>query len=579
MTALQCLEQAIPPEQYLFSDGVFSVVAVVVILAVGLAALASPLVRGAYRRGVTRLMGLDQVRPRPLGWWGSGQSRPAPDVHDSSPGAASDLQGRAARGEGRITRATVSAWLAFSLGAVFVAGVVNPALSWNDRLGFGLGAAVLAIGPVLINLPPSMKRRVLIAGLVAAAVLAGVLEALVPAVEETTDEDPLWLGVVALAVLGAVYFTLFRRRLRGLVLPLSLVASVWGIAFVLPIAALEPYLGSCLEFHATGGLTGQNAEAQPFWNGVFAVTGATLGLFGLWLGLRTVDLLARAVDRGWLGDQTLGSLIGLALIATALVLGLALEASLGTQGLAGLLPLPWLAVTAGAYVIALGPVGQASRGPQLLVLRVFSKDRRHQDLLDGAQARWRYLGPVLQVGGPDLVDLNIDPYECSMFLSSRLHELFLPEPANPGQLQGKLHSTADREGRFRVNEVFCFNTAWRGTVRQLMQLSDVILLDLRGLTAEREGTSYEISLLAGEALVSRVVALCDAQTDWGHVERLLRQAGADAQALLRLDLESGMGARELHERLLDAAAGRNGDRDGNGSGTTPGSTAPCERQA
>ena len=70
--------------------------------------------------------------------------------------------------------------------------------------------------------------------------------------------------------------------------------------------------------------------------------------------------------------------------------------------------------------------GQGSELP-LLMLRVFSKEKSKHKLLHDIQERWRYIGAVNQAGGPDLVDLNVDPYECSKFMTGSLHELFLPE--------------------------------------------------------------------------------------------------------------------------------------------------------
>ena len=83
----------------------------------------------------------------------------------------------------------------------------------------------------------------------------------------------------------------------------------------------------------------------------------------------------------------------------------------------------------------------------------------------------------------------------------------------------------DREGRFRVNDVFCFDTAWRSTVESLMDMSDAILLDLRGFQAKRAGTAYEITRLAAHGRLRRVVAIGDKLTDWAHVDTLLDAAG------------------------------------------------------
>jgi hypothetical protein len=186
------------------------------------------------------------------------------------------------------------------------------------------------------------------------------------------------------------------------------------------------------------------------------------------------------------------------------------------------------------------------------MLRVFAKRSRQHALLDAIQQRWRCVGPVHQIGGPDLAAFNVDLAECAMYLTGRLHELFLPDAASAERLPSLLRTDADREGRFRINEVFCFNTAWRETVEQLMRLSEAVVLDLRGFTGHRRGTAYEIGLLGQEALLARVVAVGDVYTNWRDVEALLRDAGADAAQLVRFDERDGTDA--LFDRLLAVAA-------------------------
>jgi hypothetical protein len=100
--------------------------------------------------------------------------------------------------------------------------------------------------------------------------------------------------------------------------------------------------------------------------------------------------------------------------------------------------------------------------------------------------------------------------------------------------------------------LFCFNTAWRSAVEQSMNLSEVIVLDLRGFTRHREGTGYEIGLLAQGGLLPRVVAVRDAATRWPEVEALVREANTDPSPLAWVDED--VGAEALFERLLAVAA-------------------------
>jgi hypothetical protein len=121
-------------------------------------------------------------------------------------------------------------------------------------------------------------------------------------------------------------------------------------------------------------------------------------------------------------------------------------------------------------------------------------------------------------------------------------------------VQAMLVDTPDREGRYRINEVFCFNTAKRSTVEQSMRLSDVIVLDVRGLTADREGTGFEIGRLAHGGLLPRVVAVGDDATDWRHVDRLVRAGGQDPARLRRLTASEARSSDRLFEQLLQVAA-------------------------
>jgi len=86
----------------------------------------------------------------------------------------------------------------------------------------------------------------------------------------------------------------------------------------------------------------------------------------------------------------------------------------------------WVTLTIGAYIVVLRASPWPAGACSLLVLRVFSPNRRSDRLLDQVQTGWRYAGPVLQIGGPDLARLNINPYEFALFLGMRTHQLFLP---------------------------------------------------------------------------------------------------------------------------------------------------------
>jgi hypothetical protein len=547
-----CLQRPLAEgSDLLLADGIFHTTAAVVFVAVMLAAPLAWWARHRYRRAVMRLMGMEQVASAPAPARGDPTPADAGPVLGPAPDrtAAADVQARMRR----ITRATLLAWLAFGLLGVVVAVAIGPQ-PWPMRLAAGGGAALLALGPVLTNLPPRWSAWSHRAGLVGG--LAALLwMGLADSSPDDADTEPWWETVVIFSGLALAYALMFHRRLRGLMQPLALLLALIALTIMLPYAWLERLAGSC----------SQELSRLPDGAPETALSGmlvAQLGVLGLWLGLRALSGLARLIARGWLSELSLGCALCLLLIALFLTLAMVPEANSALQpapGLALLLaPIAWALGSFAVYALALGPPPAAGPAPQLLVLRVFSHDTRRHDLLDGLQARWRYLGPVHQIGGPDMVAMNIDPYEATMFLSSQLHTLFLPGAIDTRQLQARLDTRPDHDGRYRINEVFCFNTAWRRTVEQLMQLSDAIVLDLRGLTDQREGTSHEIGRLAALGLLDRTLALGDGDTDWDHVDALVRQHGADPQALQRLQADAAQPDRHapdaLFQRLMLAGA-------------------------
>jgi hypothetical protein len=338
--------------------------------------------------------------------------------------------------------------------------------------------------------------------------------------------------------------SIFHRRLRGLVLPVFVVAAVSLMLIVIPLGYLEPYLGSCLAEISEPGHDGQSA---PFF---FAVS--MLMALAVWMGFKALDGLAKLVETGWLSELSLISVVSLALIAMILIAGSLTEQTSPSRWLAWL-GLPWLVAAAATYALTLRRHAPASDSPRLLVLRVFAHHRKQLKLLDELQSRWRYVGPVHQIGGPDLATTNVDPHECALYLVGRLHDYFLPAAATPAQLTNRLHTRADHEGRYGIGEVFCFNSAWQHTVEQLMHISEAILLDLRGLTAERKGTSYELRVLARSGLLDRVVAIGDEHTDWALADRLLIEEGQEPQRLGQRIVGAKLRADLVFEQLLRVA--------------------------
>ncbi len=550
MSLLACLEQPAPASsELMFSAGLFNVVAAFVLVSVFVAACVAPLVRAAYRARVKRLMGLNQVQPRPDRWWQTGAARNQPNRIEPVLLSAEDSLATAKRSERRIARATAAAWLAFVLFAPWVLAWSDPSAGWVSRLEFAVVAGLLALGPALVNLPLRWRRVTGIAAIVALIALFLAVSSLQPEtvdlVPDAEEEDwPAWVYYLLVGFAAWVYLSMFRQRIRGQVIPLAFVSAVFALVFALPLGLLEPYLGSCLTpvAEASGAAAGQATFS--------GLAGATLSMIGLWAAFRVLGVVAGAIERGWIGELSMVSLVGLGVVASTLVLGITPEDPALATTRPGWLSLSWFGLTAAVYVVFLGRTNATAAGLPLLMLRVFSADKRKHDLLHQIQERWRYFGAVDQAGGPDLIDFNVGPYACAKFMGGSLHDLYLPEAVSGDKLMGRFNHSPDREGRYRINEMFNFNTSWRGNVEQLILNSQTILLDVRGLTAEREGTSFEVGLLARHALLGRVVAVGDGETDWAHIGGRLAEHGRRLEELSRCEVVDRSSLDQLIDKLL-----------------------------
>ena len=159
----------------------------------------------------------------------------------------------------------------------------------------------------------------------------------------------------------------------------------------------------------------------------------------------------------------------------------------------------------------------APRGapPTLLVLRVFQQDAAVETLFDRVIERWRLTGNTVLIAGTDLISRTLDPDDLFTFLNGRLGERFIASPAQVPQRLADFDLQPDPDGRYRVNECYCFDGTWQAALAALVQRADVVLMDLRGFQARNQGCRHELGVLATAAHLQRVVLLFDASTDRG----------------------------------------------------------------
>jgi hypothetical protein len=170
--------------------------------------------------------------------------------------------------------------------------------------------------------------------------------------------------------------------------------------------------------------------------------------------------------------------------------------------------------------------------PTLLVLRVFQRDAEVERLFDQVIERWRLTGNTLLIAGTDVLSGTLDPDDLFVYLNGSLAERFI---AHRGQIAERIAGfdmRPDPDGRYRINECYCFDSTWQPALRELVRQSDVVLMDLRGFRPENSGCRYELGVLAAAADLRRVVILFDSSTARPVAEA---DIGPDADALTRFE--------------------------------------------
>lgn len=159
-----------------------------------------------------------------------------------------------------------------------------------------------------------------------------------------------------------------------------------------------------------------------------------------------------------------------------------------------------------------GPLTPPPGPPTLLVLRVFQRDAQVERLFDQVIERWRLTGNTVLIAGTDLLTRTLDADDLFGYLNGALSERFI---ASPAQLADRIESfdwRADPDGRYRINECYCFDSTWQMALCALVVRTDVVLMDLRGFRAENRGCRHELGVLTGAAHLRRVLVLHDRET-------------------------------------------------------------------
>jgi hypothetical protein len=215
------------------------------------------------------------------------------------------------------------------------------------------------------------------------------------------------------------------------------------------------------------------------------------------------------------------------------------------------------------------------RAPMLLLLRVFALGRRSEQVFDALAKRWLRVGSMTLIAGPDLVASTVEPHEILDFVGGGVAHRFVRSEQDLAQRMQAMELGPDPDGRYRVNELFCYADTWQSAMRALARVADAVVMDLRSFAPGNQGCLYEIEQLLATVELRRVLLLIDASTDETFLRQAVQSAWARVRAqgaadrgdalqlrLLRLSGSGRQSMRTLLQALTENAAmaeGRWGD--------------------
>ena len=261
-------------------------------------------------------------------------------------------------------------------------------------------------------------------------------------------------------------------------------------------------------------------------------------------------VLRTAYARKWLSDDTLTTdAIWLIALVTDFIFLLD-SVSITAAVLAGFLVYKLTSVLFRRLLVRAGePRGRA---PRLLYLRAFSGSSSSERSFRAIAKAWRYVGNVVMISGPDFATFMVEPHEILDFVSGRLARRFIGDPSELGTRRDLIDEGRDPDGRFRISELFCRGNAWRAVFHHLLANVDVVLADVRGLSATTPGIRFEVEQLGSHVERTRVLLLTDAKTD----TRLLHAHFGGQLPALELSGRPARDTPHVLEALVHAAFGR-----------------------
>ena len=366
----------------------------------------------------------------------------------------------------------------------------------------------------------------------------------------------IWLDSNAIPTLLLLIFLNRRIRAVGPLVLVFMILGVTGATFVVTLIGNNlKLLRAVSDFSHSMGLTATGTMTVLHLIGFAAFAGVG------WIILGT---LRRLYQKKYISEQSLTVDAMWLLFGIVNSIGLVFEGRFWIfSGIAAFILYKLVAVGL-FHAFKMARRGK-SRGPRLLLLRVFVLGKRSESLYDSLGKSWRAVGSMQMIAGPDLATSTIEPHEFLDFVSGRLDRRFIDTGGSLDLRIDQMDLAPDGDGLYRVTEFFCHDDTWKLTLSRLADESDAVLMDLRGFSQLNSGCVFEIHELVNVVPLQRVVFAIDESTDqtfmratmqqaWRQIKERSpnRQIGAGGVSLVQLSSDGAM--RDLLYALCAAAS-------------------------
>jgi hypothetical protein len=266
-------------------------------------------------------------------------------------------------------------------------------------------------------------------------------------------------------------------------------------------------------------------------------------LWTMALGILAVHTVVVGYEKKLLGDRSI-EFAFLWIVFMTLWAGLRGEERVGWWALAALAAYATLTHFA---LLVLRRRARAHPPAGLLVLRVFGAPRRSETFFEEIGTHWRFIGPMHLIAGTDSAITNLDLSEAVRCLTFRTPSLFVKSDADLDQRMKALDCAPDPDGRYRVNDFYCFDRMWRRTFAELLERSHAVLVDLSGYAPGNEGVTYELAHLFARRRPDSLILITDRTTDRDFLRSTLSRLWRQIDPSLPNAQLTDPAVRVLHE--------------------------------